>query len=99
MKITRLLLLALMAFVAFSCNDKLSDEDINIDEVFSADSPEDKVLNSDPMKVVGLKFSPDYKTFKLYTSVLRGMGPYSFTDSNQVYVKGYEVISGIENTS
>ena len=99
MKIVRLLLFALIAFPFVSCEDKMSSEDVNLDEIFSSDSSEDAEQNTEPMKVVGLKFSPDYKTLRLFTSVVRGMGSYSFTDTSQVYVKGYEVISGIENTS
>ena len=99
MKIVRLLLFALIAFPFVSCEDKMSSEDVNLDEIFSSDSSEDGEQNTEPMKVVGLKFSPDYKTLRLFTSVVRGMGSYSFTDTSQVYVKGYEVISGIENTS
>lgn len=99
MKITRLLLIALVAFMYVSCDEKMSEDNINLDEMFSADSSDDEAQNTDPMKVVGIKFSPDYKMFRLFTSVVRGMGPYSFTDTSQVYVKGYEVISGIENTS
>ena len=99
MKISRLLLLALMTFMIVSCDDKLSEDNINLDEMFSADTSDDESQDTDPMKVVGVKFSPDYKTFRLFTTVVRGMGPYSFTDTSRVYVKGYEVISGIENTS
>lgn len=99
MKISRLLLLALMTFMIVSCDDKLSEDNINLDEMFNADTSDDESQDTDPMKVVGVKFSPDYKTFRLFTTVVRGMGPYSFTDTSRVYVKGYEVISGIENTS
>lgn len=99
MKINRLLLFALMTLPLVSCEDKMSEDNINLDEIFSTDTSEDGEQNTDPMKVVGINFSPDFKTFKLFTSVVRGMGPYSFTDTSKVYVKGYEVISGIENTS
>ena len=74
MKISRLLLLALMTFLIVSCDDKMSEDNINLDEMFSSDSSDDEEKDTDPMKVVGVKFSPDYKTFRLFTTVVRGMG-------------------------
>ena len=59
MKITRLLLIALVAFMYVSCDEKMSEDNINLDEMFSADSSDDEAQNTDPMKVVGIKFSPD----------------------------------------
>ena len=41
MKIVRLLLFALIAFPFVSCEDKMSSEDVNLDEIFSSDSSED----------------------------------------------------------
>lgn len=99
-KASRWLLMAFAAFTLSGCQEKMpTADDIDLDEMFDSESSDDEVLNTDAMKVVGVKFSPDFKTFSLYTSVVRDMGVYAFTDTSQTYFKTPEIIGGIENTS
>ena len=97
-KLSRWLLMALTAFTFAGCDETPTAGEIDLEKMFSTESTDGEETNTDAMKVVGVTFSPDYKTFSLYTSVVKDMGPYAFTDTAQTYFKTPEVIGGIENT-
>lgn len=96
-RIYQLMLLALTAFCAAGCNDATSEVDASIDEMFSTDGVNDETAATDLMKVVGVEFSPGYKHFKLYTTILKGLGPYNLRDTSRVVIKASEAIGGIPN--
>ena len=89
-------LFLLMAFVGLEgCQETPTDADVNIDEIFSTDTVEDGQLNVEAMKVLSVNFSPDRKYFHVYVGFNHDVGPYHFTDSNDVTIKVSESVGGI----
>ena len=89
-------LFLLIAFVGFEgCQETPTDADVNIDEFFSTDTVEDGQLNVEAMKVLSVNFSPDRKYFHVYVGFNHDVGPYHFTDSNDVTIKVSESVGGI----
>ena len=89
-------LFLLIAFVGLEgCQETPTDADVNIDEIFSTDTVEDGQLNVEAMKVLSVNFSPDRKYFHVYVGFNHDVGPYHFTDSNDVTIKVSESVGGI----
>ena len=95
-KVFRLLWMSLLAICLTSC-DGTTDEDVDLDDIFSAESVADKQQPENAMKVIGLKFTPRYKQFTVQTGILRDLGPYALTDTNQVVIKATETVGGRVN--
>lgn len=55
----RLLWMALMAVCLTSCDDKVDEADINLDDIFSPERIDDEHQSEDAMKVIGVKFTPN----------------------------------------
>ena len=96
-KIYRLLLMAFVAVFLNSCDEAADVQDVDLDEIFSAESVDDVNTNVDAMEVKSVRFTPDYKQFSITTCVLRDIGPYAFSDTNLVAIKTTEWIGGTEN--
>ena len=95
MRMLRYLLL-LAAFVGLeACQESPTDADVNLDEIFNTDTVEDAQSSVDAMKVLSVNFSPDRKYFHVFTGFNRDVGPYHFTDSNDVTIKVTESVGGI----
>lgn len=92
----RLLWMALLAVCLTSCDDA-ADENVDLDDIFSTESIDDKEEDQNAMKVIGLKFTPGYKQFTAQMGILRDMGPYALTDTNQVVIKATETVGGRVN--
>lgn len=92
----RLLWMALLAVCLTSCDDA-ADENVDLDDIFSTESIDDKKEDQNAMKVIGLKFTPGYKQFTAQMGILRDMGPYALTDTNQVVIKATETVGGSVN--
>ena len=95
-KVFRLLWMSLLAVCLTSC-DGATDEDVDLDDIFSTESVSDKQQPENAMKVIGLKFTPGYKQFTVQTGILRDLGPYALTDTNQVVIKATETVGGRVN--
>lgn len=93
----RLLWMALMAVCLTSCDDKAGDADVNLDDIFSPERIDDEHQSEDAMKVIGVNFTPNYKQFTMQTGILRDLGPYALTDTNQVTIKATESVGGRVN--
>lgn len=94
-KIYKLLFMAFVAVCLAGCDNIPSEDDLKIDDIFKAELDDEDVKNTDAMRVVGVEFSPGYKNFKLSTSMTRSLGPYAFTDTNDVVIKVSEKVGGI----
>jgi len=95
-KMYRLLWMALLAVCLTNCGDA-ADEDVDLDDIFSTESIDDKQQTESAMKVIGLKFTPGYKQFTVQTGILHDLGPYALTDTNQVIIKATETVGGRVN--
>lgn len=73
-KIYRLLLMAFVAVFLNSCDEAADVQDVDLDEIFSAESVDDVNTNVDAMEVKSVRFTPDYKQFSITTCVLRDIG-------------------------
>lgn len=96
-KMYRLLWMALMAVCLTSCDDNADEADVNLDDIFSPERIEDEHQSEDAMKVIGVNFTPNYKQFTMQMGILRDLGPYALTDTNQVTIKATESVGGRVN--
>ena len=90
----RFLWIALMAVCLIGCDDITSEDDVNLDDIFSTESIEEAQQEEDAMKVIGVHFTPGYKRFTIQTGILRDLGPYALTDTSQVTIKTTESVAG-----
>lgn len=93
-KMFRFIWMAIMAFCLIGCDDITSEEDINLDDIFSTETTNEEQQDEDAMKVIGVNFTPGYKQFTLQTGILRDLGPYALTDTSQVTIKATESVGG-----
>lgn len=98
-KVYRLFLMVFAAVLLFSCDQSEDVQDVNLDDIFSADAVDDRDTQVDAMEVKSVRFSPDYKNFYIQTSIIRDLGPYALTDTNLVTIKTSESIGGVPNES
>lgn len=90
----RFIWIALMAVCLQGCDNNISEEDVDLDDIFSTESMEDEQQEKDAMKVIGVNFTTGYKQFTLQTGILRDLGPYALTDTSQVTIKATESVGG-----
>ena len=98
-KTCRLILMAFVATLLFSCEESADIQDVDLNDIFSAESIDDTDTKVDAMEVKSVKFTPDRKRFSVLTSIIRDLGPYALTDTNQVTIKASETIGGVLNES
>ena len=98
-KIYRLLLMAFVVVLMTGCEDSTDVKDVDLDEMFSAESVETENAKVDAMQVKSVKFTPDHKHFSIQTSIIRDLGPYALADTNRVTIKATESIGGLLNES
>ena len=98
-KIYRLLLMAFVVLLMTGCEDSTDVKDVDLDEMFSAESVETEETKVDAMQVKSVKFTPDHKHFSIQTSIIRDLGPYALADTNRVTIKATESIGGLLNES
>ncbi len=96
-KMYRLLWMALMVLCLAGCDSMDNEADVDLDDIFSPERMEDEHQSEDAMKVIGVKFTPDYKQFTMQTGILRDLGPYALTDTNQVTIVTTESVGGRVN--
>ena len=95
------LLTAIAALSLTACqSDMLShlgvDNPSGFFDATSAFSGESDPLKQDKMITKKVEFSPDHKTFSVWTSVINDIGPYSLTDSTQVRIELEEYDDGVK---
>ena len=77
----------------FGCGDD-ENADADIDEIFSTENIADEHNAQEAMQVLGVKFSPDRKFFKVFTGINKDLGPYAFTEK-MVTIKTKETVGGL----
>lgn len=95
------LLSALAALSLTACqSDMLShlgvDNPSGFFDVTSAFNGESDPLKQDKMVTKKVEFSPDHKTFSVWTSIVDDIGPYSLTDSTEVRIELEEYDDGVK---
>ena len=77
----------------FGCGDG-DNVDADINEMFSTESIAEEHSQKEAMQVLGVKFSQDRKSFKVFTGINKDLGPYAFTD-DMVTIKTVETVGGL----
>lgn len=97
-----LLSLAAVLCLAACKSDMLSRLGVNdptsMFESLDATGAPEVTGTQESMVVNKVEFSPDYKTFSIWTGVLRDIGPYPLTDSSVVRIQVEAFNDGVKNT-
>ena len=101
MSIRSCLLAAFAALSVTACqSDMLShlgvDNPSGFFDAAGAFGSESDPLKQDKMIAKKVEFSPDYKTFSVWTSIISDIGPYALTDSTQVRIEIEEYDDGVK---